>query len=111
MSYTVTYYNEVLQTEILNLPIGLLSRYLALTDRMEIYGANLGLPHTKAFGSGLFELRLKSAEGIARVFYCTLKEQRIVMLHSFVKKAQKTPTQDLRIAQTRMKEIKYVDTR
>ena len=37
--------------------------------------------------------------------------QRIVMLHSFVKKAQKTHTQDVRIAQTRMKEIKHVDTR
>lgn len=36
---------------------------------MEIYGANLGEPHTKAFGDGLFELRLKGAEGIARVFW------------------------------------------
>jgi hypothetical protein len=34
---------------------------------MESHGANLGLPHTKAFGDGLFELRLKSIEGIARL--------------------------------------------
>ena len=79
---------------------------MALTDRMEIYGANLGEPHTKAFGNGLFELRLKSAEGIARVFYCTLIGQSIVMLHSFVKKSQKTPVRELHIAETRMKEIK-----
>ena len=111
MSYVITYYNEALQAEILALPDGLLSRYLTLTDRMETYGANLGLPHTKAFGSGLFELRLKSAEGIARVFYCTLVGQRIVMLHSFVKKVQKTSAQDVRTAQTRMKEIKHVDAR
>jgi phage-related protein len=31
-----------------------------------------GEPHTEAFGGGLFEMRLKGAEGIARVFYCTL---------------------------------------
>jgi len=62
--------------------------------------------HTKAMGRGLFELRLKGAEGIARVFYCTLIGKRIVMLHSFVKKSQRTPKQELEIAQSRLKEIK-----
>jgi phage-related protein len=41
-------------------------------------GPNLGEPHTKAFGEGLFEMRLKDAEGIARVFFCTLVGKRIV---------------------------------
>ncbi len=59
------------------------------------YGTNLGMPHTKAMGSGLFELRLKGAEGIARVFYCTVIDRKVVMLHSFVKKTDKTPKQDL----------------
>ena len=45
-----------------------------------------------------------------KAFYCTLVERRIVMLHSFVKKSQKTPTRELRIAETRMKEIKHADT-
>jgi phage-related protein len=69
-------------------------------------GANLGEPHTQAMGDGLFELRLKGPEGIARVFYCTLVGKRIVMLHSFVKKTQKTPVRELRTAQARMKEVK-----
>ena len=34
---------------------------------MEIFGPDLGMPHTRAMGQGLFELRLKAAEGIARV--------------------------------------------
>ena len=38
---------------------------IALTDRMELYGANLGSPHTKAFGNGLFELRLKREDASA----------------------------------------------
>jgi len=54
----------------------------------------------------LFELRLKASEGIARVFYCTLVGQRIVMFHSFVKKTDKIPPDDLRIAVKRMKEVK-----
>ena len=37
-----------------------------------MYGPDLGMPHTRAMGGGLFELRLKAKEGIARVFYCTL---------------------------------------
>ena len=107
MQYTIIYFSNAVQVEILALPEGLRGRYIALTDRMEVYGANLGEPHTKAFGNGLFELRLKSAEGIARVFYCTLIGKRIVMLHSFVKQSQKTPMRELRIAETRMKEIKH----
>ena len=63
-------------------------------------------PHTEAFGGGLFELRLKGVEGIARVFYCTMLDQKIVMLHCFVKKSQKTPLHERRIAEKRMKEIK-----
>jgi phage-related protein len=35
------------------------------------FGSNLGLPHTKAIDNGLLELRVKSKEGIARVFFCT----------------------------------------
>jgi phage-related protein len=70
------------------------------------YGPNLGLPHTDAMGGGLFELRLKGAEGIARVFFCTLVEKEIAMLHSYIKKSQKTPDKELKIAKLRMKEIK-----
>lgn len=71
-----------------------------------IYGANLGMPHTRAMSNGLFELRMKSNEGIGRVFYCTLIGKRIGMLHSFIKKSQKTPSKELKIAISRMKEVK-----
>lgn len=111
MGYTIDYYSETVQEEILALPYTLLARYISLTDRMEEHGANLGHPHTEAFGDGLFELRLKGAEGIARVFYCTLIGKRIVMLHCFIKKTQKTPSSERRIAEARMKEIKNANSR
>nr|MBF0222043.1 type II toxin-antitoxin system RelE/ParE family toxin [Desulfobulbaceae bacterium] len=53
----------------------------------------------------LFELRVKSKEGIARVFFCTKIGKKIVMLHSFVKKSQKIPRSELKIAKTRMSEV------
>ena len=74
---------------------------------MMALGPNLGEPHTKAFGEGLFELRLNGAEGIARVFFCTLIGKRIVMLHSFIKKSDRTPKRELAVAESRLKEIKY----
>jgi len=72
-------------------------------------GPNLGKPHREAFGSGLFELRLKGAEGIARVFFCTLVGKRIVMLHSFIKKTERTPPRERAIAEKRMKEVKHAN--
>lgn len=73
---------------------------------MAVYGPDLGMPHTRAMGNGLFELRLKAAEGIARVFYCTLVDRKIVMLHQFIKKSDKTPGKELDIARKRMMEMK-----
>ena len=104
MSYSIIYYSIEVQDEILNLPATLQARYIGLVQRMIEYGPNLGLPHTDAFGGGLFELRLKGAKGIARVFFCTLVEREILMLHSFIKKTQKTPEKELRLARQRMKE-------
>lgn len=111
MAYTIDYYSESVQEEILALPATLLARYICLSDRMEEHGANLGYPHTEAFGDGLFELRLKGAEGIARIFYCTMIGKRIVMLHCFIKKTQKTPPGERRIAEAKMKEIKNANSR
>jgi phage-related protein len=106
VEYTISYYSEVVQTEILGLPDTLAARYIVLTRRMVVLGPNLGAPHTKAFGDGLFELRLKGAEGIARVFFCTLVGKRIVILHSFIKKSDKTPSREREIAEARLKEVK-----
>jgi len=73
---------------------------------MEIFGPDLGMPHTRAMGNGLFELRRKAAEGIARVMFCALVGREIAMLHQFIKKSEKTPRKELEIARRRMKEVK-----
>ena len=106
MDFEITYYSTAVREQIIGLPDTLAARYIVLTRRMLAVGPHLGEPHTKSIGRGLFELRLKGAEGIARVFYCTLIGKRIVMLHSFIKKTQRTPKRELELAQNRMKEIK-----
>lgn len=105
MNWRVTFYSAAFQKELLQLPAGFVARFLRYAERMELYGPDLGMPHTRAMGEGLFELRLKAAEGIARVLYCTLVGQRIVMLHQFIKKSEKTPRKEIKIARKRMKEV------
>jgi phage-related protein len=110
MGWTITYYSQSLQEEILAMPAGFLGRYLRYSDRMEVYGPDLGMPHTRGMGEGLFESRLKAAEGIARVFYCTMVGKKIVILHQFIKKTDKTPSKELEIARRRLKEVKNAYT-
>ena len=106
MNWRVTFYSAAFQQELLQLPAGFVARFLKYAERMEMFGPDLGMPHTRAMGHGLFELRLKAAEGIARVFYCTLVGRRIVMLHQFVKKTEKTPRAEIEMSRKRMKEVK-----
>ncbi len=65
----------------------------------------LGMPHTRALGNGLFEIRTKAEEGIGRVFFCTMVGRKIIILHSFIKKTDKTPKRELDLALTRQKEV------
>ena len=53
----------------------------------------------------LWELRAKAAEGIARGVYVAVKGRRVVVLHVFEKKSEKTPLRALNLARARMKEI------
>ena len=104
MEWSINYYNDEVEKKVLSLPAGLLARYLRLTDLMLEFGSNLGMPHTRFLEEGLIELRIKSKEGIARVFYCTIVGKKIVMLHVFIKKSNKTPKKEIQIAKKRMKE-------
>ncbi|MGE8356050.1 MAG: type II toxin-antitoxin system RelE/ParE family toxin [Microvirgula sp.] len=107
MNWPISFFNERVRGEIRAWPSDLYADFLRLTLLMEEHGADLRLPHSRAMGSGLFELRCKSAEGIGRAFYCTRIGRQIVILHSMIKKTQKTPPQALSVARKRLKEIKH----
>jgi phage-related protein len=65
----------------------------------------IGMPLCRALGKGLWEVRSDVTQGrIARVLFC-IHEGRMVLLHGFIKKTQKTPDTDLNLALRRKKEI------
>ena len=109
MEWEILYHGDDVQRAIMAFPAGIQARFIHLTRRMLIFGPDLGMPHSRALGKGLFELRLKSKEGIGRVFHGILPGRRIIMLHAFVKKSQKTPAKELNIARARLKEVREDD--
>src|SRR5262245_58388289 len=105
MEWEIVYYGDSVQNAILAFPPGLQARYIHLTERMLAFGPDLGMPHPRATGKGLFELRLKGKEGIGRVLFCNRPGGRALMLHAFVKKSAKTPARELKVARERMREV------
>ena len=105
-AWTIEYFNERVRNQIFGLPEDMLGDYLRLLELLEVHGADLRMPHSKALGDKLFELRPSGEEGAGRVFYCALKGKKIVMLHSFVKKTQQTPRKELCVARKRLREVR-----
>ena len=105
MSYSITYFHTRVKAAIESWPDGVLADYARTVELLIEFGPHLRMPHSRAMGEGLFELRARGREGIGRAFYCFVVGQRIVILHGFVKKAQETPEHELRIARKRMKEV------
>ncbi|CAN7462393.1 type II toxin-antitoxin system RelE/ParE family toxin [Neorhizobium sp. LjRoot104] len=99
--------HQAVDGEIEALPSGLQARLLRLLEAIENVGLeNLREPHVKHLEGKLWELRAKASEGIARGIYVTVTGRKVVVLHVFLKKSQKTPPRALEIARQRMKEVK-----
>jgi phage-related protein len=85
---------------------------LTREDRREV-GADLytlqtewpiGMPLVRSLNKGLWELRSDLGDRIARLMFC-FHQRRIIVLHGFIKKSQKTPQADLDLAIKRLKEV------
>jgi phage-related protein len=68
-------------------------------------GWPLGMPLVGNLGKGLWEVRSTLTNTIARVLFIMYQGQ-MILLHGFIKKTQKTASQDLELAQKRAKEVR-----
>ena len=81
-------------------------RFLRIAELIDQHGlAAMHEPYIKHLEAKLWEMRMKGRDGIARAIYVTAKGARVVVLHAFVKKTQKTPQRALEIARERAKEV------
>ena len=69
------------------------------------FGWPLGMPLVRHLDGGIWEIRVKLENRIARILFC-LEGSTMVILHGFIKKQQTTPKQDLDLAKERIKILK-----
>jgi phage-related protein len=105
VAFELQYFHPRVLAEVESWPVDILADYARLVELLVEYGPNLRLPHSRALGEGLFELRPRGRSGIGRAFYCFLVGRRIVIVHAFVKKTQQTPDKELKLAREYAKEL------
>ena len=59
MAWSVTFFSDRVEADILALLAGFVARFVRYAERMEQFGPDLGMPRTRSMGGGLFELRIK----------------------------------------------------
>lgn len=107
MRWKVEFYNAKVAKNIEVWPVHLRAKFLKIVDLIEEMGPyELGMPHIKPLKHGLYEIRVKALEGIARAPFCTIKGKLVIVLSEFIKKTQEMPQRELEIAIKRMKEVK-----
>lgn len=105
MAFSVEYFHSRVRAEIESWPVDLLADYARIVELLMAHGPLLKLPYSRAFGDGLFELRARGRSGSGRAFYCFVVGRRVIVLHAFVKKSQQTPSQEVKLARKRLKEV------
>lgn len=70
------------------------------------FGWPLGMPLVRKLEPGIWEVRSSLDRRIARVLFTTAGD-KMILLHGFIKKAQKTPTGDIELARSRKVELEH----
>lgn len=106
MTWTVGFLDETARVEVEVLPQSLRASFLRIVDLIEAEGLErMREPYVKHLEGKLWEMRLKGRDGIARSVYVTTTGKRVVVLRTFIKKTQKTPPRELKLARARAKEV------
>ena len=106
MKWSAETLDKCVDDELNALPSALRARLLRIVELIEQVGLEqVHEPHIKHLEDKLWEIRAKSPDGIARAIYVTATGRRLVILHAFVKKAQKTPKRAIETARQRAKEV------
>jgi phage-related protein len=105
--WTVETLDAAVDDEIANLPDDMQAAFLRLAERIEAVGLErIREPHVKHLRGKLWEMRFGGRDGIGRAIYAAAIGQRVVVVHAFVKKTQKTPRSALVLAEQRAREIR-----
>ena len=106
MTWSVEFVDDVAKAEVDALPLDMRAKFERIVELISVKGLErVREPYVKHLEGKFWEMRMSGRDGIARSIYVTASGRRIVVLHSFIKKSQKTPRAALSIARARAKEI------
>ena len=82
------------------------AKFIFIADLLAEYGLSVREPYVKPISGTrkLFEVRIKDKQNIHRIFYFAYTGRKLILLHGFTKKTDKTPQREIETAEKRMKE-------
>lgn len=107
MNWSIEPLDEAVEDELLALPADMQARFLHISGLLCRFGPQqVGMPYVRPLGKKLWEIRLAGKAGIGRAIYTATARQRLIVLHAFIKKTNKTPRRALNLALERLKRLK-----
>ena len=107
MQWRIEILNRTVVDELDTLPVEMRAKLDHIIRLIEEFGlTRVREPYVKPLGNKLWEMRMTGRDGIGRAIYVTTHERRIIILHAFRKKTRKTPRRAVRVALSRMKELR-----
>ena len=91
---------------ITSLDVKMRAKMVGLLELLEEKGNQLREPYSKLIDDGRFEVRCKVGNNISRVLYFFYYEGKIILTNGFIKKTQKTPPEEIRLAKERRADFK-----
>lgn len=105
--WTVETLDEIVDGELNALPADIRARFQRICGLIAALGLEqVGEPHLKHLEGRLWEMRMTGRDGIARAIYVTAKDRRVVIVRAFVKKTQRTPRRELKLAVERARRVR-----
>jgi phage-related protein len=106
MVWTVQFLDDDVRNALGALPRDIRARFERIVKLIQGHGLErVREPYVKHLEGPLWEMRMKGRDGIARAAYVTASGHRVVVVHVFVKKTQKTPRGEIETALRRAEEV------
>ncbi|WP_342105923.1 type II toxin-antitoxin system RelE/ParE family toxin [Methylobacterium sp. SI9] len=104
--WSVVTLNDTVDAELEALPVDMRARFDRICELIEAVGlSRVGEPHVKQLDGKIWEMRMSGKAGISRAIYIAQAGRRVVILRVFIKKTQKTPPAEIKLARERAKTL------
>lgn len=104
--WIIEFVDQEAEREFFELEASFQAKFIHITELIERFGPfKIGMPHIKSLESKLWEIRMRGLTGIARSLFVVVTHKKVIILHTFVKKAQKTPKKALEKAKLKLRSV------